>query len=118
MSPGSGIDPGSGAGGMYRISGESEVVRRGDDRRGAVLRAVVPADDGVDRRVVDRAVLFAVLAARFTVLLARFTVLLARFTVLLARFGVPEARRFAVAARRVVDDGRAAPRDDASRASF
>jgi hypothetical protein len=115
MSPDSGIDPGSGAGGMYRISGESEVVRRGDDRRGAVLRAVVPADDGVDRREVDRAVLFAVLAARFTVLLARFTVLLA---VLLARFAVPEARRFAVAARRVVDDGRAAPRDDASRASF
>jgi hypothetical protein len=87
------------------------VVGRGDDRRGAVFRAAVPDDDGVDRFVVDRAVLFAVLAARFTV---RVAVLLA---VLLARFAVLEARRFAVAARRVVDEARAAPRDDASRAS-
>ena len=83
------------------------VVGRGDDRRGAVLRAVVPDDDGVDRREVDGAVLFAGLAARFTVLLVRFAV----------RFAVPEARRFAVAARRVVDEARAAPRDAASRAS-
>jgi hypothetical protein len=88
------------------------VVGRGDDRRGAVFRAVVPDDDGVDRLVVDRAVLFAVLAARFPV---RVAVLLA---VLLARFAVLEARRFAVAARRVVDETRAAPRDDASRARF
>ena len=87
---------------------------RGDDRRGAVFRAVVPDDDGVDRFVVDRAVLFAVLAARFTV---RVAVLLVGFTELLARFAVLEARRFAVDARRVVDETRAAPRDDASRAS-
>jgi hypothetical protein len=90
------------------------VVGRGDDRLGAGFRAVVPDDDGVDRREVDRGVLVAVLAARLTVLLALFTVLLA---VLLARFAVPEARRFAVAARRAVDEARAAPRDDASRAS-
>jgi hypothetical protein len=84
------------------------VVGLGDDRLGTVLRAAVPDDGGVDRLEVDRGVLFAVLAARFTVLLA----------VLLARLAVPEARRFAVAARRVVDEARAAPRDDASRASF
>ena len=114
MSPGSGIDPGSGVGGMYRISGEGVVMRRGDDRLGAVLRAVAPGDDGVDRRAVDRAVFVAVPLARFTVLLARFAVLLA---VLLARLAVPEARRFAVAARGVPDEAGAAPRDAASRAS-
>jgi hypothetical protein len=107
---------------MYRISGLAVVVGRGDDRRGAAFRPVVPDDDGVGRREVDRGVLVAVLAARLTV---RLTVLLALFTVLftvllavlLAPFAVPEARRFAVAARRVVDEARAAPRDDASRAS-
>jgi hypothetical protein len=81
------------------------VVGRGDDRRGAVFRGAVLDDDGVDRLLVGRAALFAVLAARFTVrvavLLVLFTVLLA---VLLARFEVLEARRFAVAARRVVDE--------------